>query len=193
VSERAQPEPPVPPVRPLVFAWGVLGVIALLGQALWRLSPLAWDAMVSGMTSWQWFVLAVWVGFNAHAEGIRGFHRRFSPRVVARAAWLCAHPTPVRVVFAPFFCMSLFGASRRGMLVARILVLAIVALVLIVRRLDQPWRGIIDAGVVVGLAMGTASIVWFAVRALRGVVPPMAPDLPIDPAGHEVSTPRDRG
>jgi hypothetical protein len=196
VSERAQPDPPVPPVRPLVFAWGVFGVLAILAQALWRLSPLAWEAMTSGMTALQWFVFAVWVGFNAYAEGIRGFHRRFSPRVVARAAWLSAHPTTMRVVLAPIYCMSLFGASRRGLIVARILVLAIVAIVVAVRMLEQPWRGIVDAGVVIGLSIGAVSIVWFAIRAARGVPPPMPPDLPDDelPAvPPELSTPRDRG
>jgi len=33
-----------------------------------------------------------------------------------------------------------------------------------VRRLAQPWRGIIDAGVVVGLAWGVGSVVYYALR-----------------------------
>jgi hypothetical protein len=42
----------------------------------------------------------------------------------------------------------------------------------------QPWRGIVDAGVVVGLGIGTASIVWHAVRAMAGTPPPVGADLP---------------
>ena len=38
-------------------------------------------------------------------------------------------------------------------------------LVALVRRLDQPWRGIIDAGVVVGLAWGLAALWIFTARA----------------------------
>ena len=53
----------------------------------------------------------------------------------------------------------------------------IVTLVLLVRLAPQPWRGIIDAGVVLGLGIGSASILYFVVRALRDG-PPAPPDLP---------------
>ena len=38
-------------------------------------------------------------------------------------------------------------------------------LILAVSRLDQPWRGIIDAGVVVGLAWGLMTLWIFTARA----------------------------
>jgi hypothetical protein len=161
-------------------AWGVLGVLALLGQAFTRLVPRALEAIRMELSTVQLAVLAFWLFFMIWTEGVRGFHRRFSPRVVARAAWLAAHPRPLLVAFAPLFCMSLVHASRRGLLVARILVAAIVVLVLIVSQMPQPWRGIVDAGVVAGLGVGAASIVWFAVRALFGTPAPIAPDLPAD-------------
>lgn len=165
-------------MRALIAAWGVLGVVGLLAQALWRLSPLAWEAIEQGLSGLQWALLVGWVAMMAHAEGYRGFHRRFSPRVVARAQWLSRNPAPALVLFAPLFCMSLFHASRRGRWTARILVVGIVGLVLAVRQLAQPWRGIIDAGVVVGLGIGVASIVWYCARALAGHDPPVPPDLP---------------
>ena len=37
----------------------------------------------------------------------------------------------------------------------------------IVHRLDQPWRGILDAGVVVGLSWGTIATLALSVRAWR--------------------------
>lgn len=162
----------------LITAWGVLGVVALLGQALWRLTPLALDAIRHGLAPWQWGVMTLWILINAHAEGYRGFHKRFSPRVVARALHLGRHPRPLFVVFAPFFCMSLFHATRRGKIVARVLVVAIIGLVILVRSLEQPWRGIVDSGVVVGLGLGTASLLYFYVRALLGQAPPADPELP---------------
>ncbi len=164
----------------LASAWGIIGVLALLGQALWRLTPMAVEAVAGGLTTVQWVVLSIWVLLNAHAEGYRGFHCRFSPRVVARAAVLARDPRPAWIVFAPLFCMSLFHASRRGLIVSRILVVAIVLLVIAVRQLDQPWRGIIDAGVVVGLGIGTLSLLYFLVRAGLGHASPMPPDLPPD-------------
>lgn len=162
----------------LLFAWGVLGVVALLASSLWRLGPLAWEAIESGLSTVQWAVLAVWVVVSAHAEGYRGFHRRFSPRVVARALYLGAHPHLVWGLLAPIYCMSLVHASRRGKIVARTLVVAIVGLVILIRALAQPWRGVIDAGVVVGIGLGLASMLGFAVAALAGRPPAIDPDLP---------------
>jgi len=37
----------------------------------------------------------------------------------------------------------------------------IIGFVIIVKSLPQPWRGILDAGVVVGLTMGCFSILYF--------------------------------
>jgi hypothetical protein len=42
----------------------------------------------------------------------------------------------------------------------------VVALVLIVKSLPQPWRGIVDGGVVVGLAWGLVSLCASALRTL---------------------------
>src|SRR5690606_962340 len=82
----------------LIAFWGVAGVLALLAQALVRLTPLALDAIEAGLSPVQWAVMGLWIVLNAHAEGYRGFHRRFSPRVVARARHLAAHPEPLRVL-----------------------------------------------------------------------------------------------
>ena len=43
----------------------------------------------------------------------------------------------------------------------------IVAFVLVIPYLAQPWRGIVDAGVVVGLLWGLITIVVFAFQPLR--------------------------
>jgi len=164
-----------------VFArvWGIGGVVLLLAQAIVRLAPRALEAVRSELDVVQWVALVLWCAFMAHAEGLRGFHRRFSPRVVARAWALAAAPTPLRVALAPMFCMSLFAASRRGRIVAWSIVLGVAVLVAIVSRFEQPWRGIVDAGVVLGLGIGAASIVLHTVRAMGGTPPPIDPDLPV--------------
>lgn len=162
----------------LAFAWGVLGVMVLVTQPLFRLAPLALEAIEGGLSALQWGLLVAWVAINAHAEGYRGFHCKFSPRVIARAEYLRAHPRPLWVALAPFFCMSLFHASRRGLVVARSLVVMIVLLVIAIRWLDQPWRGIVDAGVVVGLGLGLLSLGYWLVRSLLGYPASAPPDLP---------------
>lgn len=152
----------------LTAFWGVGGVLLLLGQALWKLTPIALEAVELGMSGFEMAVCVAWVAFNGYAEGYRGFHRRFSPRVVARAQHLAANPTVLTVLLAPAFCMSLFRSTRKGLIVAWTLVVVIIGLVTLVRTLPQPWRGIVDAGVVVGLAGGALSILYFCVQALAG-------------------------
>jgi DMSO/TMAO reductase YedYZ heme-binding membrane subunit len=53
-----------------------------------------------------------------------------------------------------------------------------VILVLLVRLIQQPWRGIIDLGVVVGLAWGLISLLVFSVLAFTSKVFPYSPEVP---------------
>lgn len=158
--------------------WGITGVLGLLAQALYRLTPYAIDAITHPLTLVELAVLVGWVVFNAYSEGYRGFHRMFSPRVVARARALDANPKPLLVVLAPIYCMGLIHATRKRLIVSWLLTLGIVAIVIAVRLLDQPWRGIVDAGVVAGLAIGFVSILYFVVLALLGRPIAVNPDLP---------------
>lgn len=158
--------------------WGVGGVVAMLLQAILRLTPIALGAIDQLQHLGMWLVLVTWVALNGYAEGYRGFHQRFSPRVVARALHLARHPTWARCLFAPAFCMSLFGASRRGMLVSRGILVGVTLLVVTMRWIGQPWRGIVDAGVVVGLGIGLLSILAYSVRAVLGADPAIDPDVP---------------
>jgi hypothetical protein len=146
-------------------AWGVTGVSLLLGWAIVRLTPVAWRAMAAPLAPLQWAALIGIVLAMAFFEGYRGFQRNFSPRVAARARHLSLHPTPLRAALAPLFCIGYFGAPRSRRVASTALSAGIVVLVVTVRRLDQPWRGIIDAGVVVGLAWGLAALWIFTARA----------------------------
>jgi hypothetical protein len=62
--------------------------------------------------------------------------------------------------------MGLLRSPRRTKIVAWSLVCGIVVVVIWVRSLPHPWRGIIDGGVVVGLGIGVASLYLHFVRAL---------------------------
>lgn len=141
----------------LAAAWGIAGVAGILVFAIVRLSPYVLDAVAGGLTPLQWLLLAASVGFMAWSEGYRGFQCRFSPRVAARALYLLLHPGPVRAVLAPVFCIGYFHARRRGLIAVWTGTGAIVVAVLLVQLCPQPWRGILDAGVVVGLGWGLVS------------------------------------
>jgi len=162
----------------LAAAWGIAGVLVLLGSATMRLAPLAVDAFHYPFTAMHWLSLIVIVAGMAYAEGYRGFQQGFSPRVAARARYLREHPRPLHALFAPFFCMGYFHATRRRRITSISLTAGIIVLVLLVRLLDQPWRGIIDAGVVVGLGWGVVTIILFSVLAFRNTVFPYSPEVP---------------
>jgi hypothetical protein len=102
----------------------------------------------------------------AYFEGYRGFQQSFAPRAVGRAVSLLDEGRPARLILAPFYCMSLFGAPRRHMVASWLLLLFIVAFVIGVKWVPQPARGVIDAGVVVGLAWGLVSLLVESARAI---------------------------
>lgn len=160
-------------------AWGLLGAGALLLNAVIRLAPVALDAFVAHrLNAWHWLLALGSVVFMAYFEGYRGFQRGFSPRVVVRALHLARNPRPLHVILAPLFCMGLLHAPRRRLVASWILLVSIVAIVLLVRGLPQPYRGIVDAGVVVGLAWGVVSLGAFAWAAVAGRAPRVSPELP---------------
>ncbi len=155
--------------------WGLGGVVALLASATCRLAAVALQAFDGPWALPHWVALIAVLCGMGYAEGYHGFQRRFSPRVAARARWLRSHPRPLLVALAPLFCMGFLHATRRRRIASFCLAAGIVLLVLGVGMLDQPWRGIIDAGVVLGLAWGVASLLVFGHRALT------AGEFPYDP------------
>ena len=51
---------------------------------------------------------------------------------------------------------------------AAVFFFAVVGFVVLLRFTPQPWRGIVDAGVVVGLSWGVVTILVYWTRAARG-------------------------
>jgi len=158
--------------------WGLAGVILLLGSAVYRLTPLAIDAY---SYPWHWrhwtaFILVVF--FMAYAEGYRAFQKAFCPRVAARARYLLTHRNMLHTLLAPLFCMAYFHAPRRRQITSLSVTAGIIILVVLVRLLAQPWRGIIDGGVVVGLAWGLVSLAVFGFQALTADEFPYEPEVP---------------
>lgn len=169
----------LPPSALLVAFWGVGGVCLMLGNAVYRLTPVALEPILAGGLTWWHGALYVGsVAFNGYAEGYKAFQKAFSPRVAARALHLARRPHPLHVLLAPAFCMGLFHATRKRMITSWVILLAVVAVVVAVRMLPQPWRGIIDAGVVVGLSWGIFATVFYFGRGLAGRPIPGRTDLP---------------
>lgn len=157
--------------------WGIVGVVALLGSSVARLTAPALEGLSADLSVVQIVGVIGWCAFMLYAEAWRGFHKQFSPRVVQRAFTLPSSPGWVPFA-APVVAMGLLHATRKRRIVGWSLVTGIFLLVMIVRQLPQPWRGLVDAGVVLGLAGGTASILWHAGRAAMGTLPGVPPDWP---------------
>ena len=160
---------PVQPTLPgtVALLWGVGGFLLLMGFALWRLVPLSVEAFAY---PWNWPHAALFVAnlaAMAWFEGYKGFQKAFSPRLAARCHHLLHHASWRQALLAPLVAMGFIDASKRRMITAWSLTAGIILVVLLYRLLPQPWRGILDAGVVLGLAWGLVATLAHVVRALR--------------------------
>ena len=161
-----------------VVVWGLAGIVAILFSAVSRLYPKVEAAMNWDLTPMHWGFAVWWTVFMLYSEVYRGFYLRFSPCAVARAWHLGRHPRALHVVLAPLFCMGFFHGSRRRLVKSWVLSCLIVCFVLIAHSIPQPWRGLVDLGVVLGLIGGAGTVLWEAVRALR-LGPQGDPELPV--------------
>lgn len=185
MSFPSSPSQPAEPARVktllyyATFLWGVAGVLALFARALIRLTPMAWQPIADGsLSALHVAAYVAWVVFNAYGEGYRAFQKSFCPRVIGRAHHLASNPKPLHALLAPLYCLSLFHANRRGLTVAWVMVTIITLLVALLRITPQPWRGIIDGGVVVALAWGAGALIVMGARALLGSPPKAKLNLP---------------
>jgi hypothetical protein len=170
--------PAVTVLGSLGAVWGISGFSLLLGQAIVRLTLVAIEIFSQPLHWYHWLGLLLIVGSMAYFEGYRGFQKGVSPRVAARARYLVYHPRALHVLLGPLFCVGYFYSSKRRKTVAISLTIGIIVLILLVRLLDQPWRGIVDAGVVVGLSWGLVSLLIFSVLAFTQVEFGYSPEVP---------------
>jgi len=173
-SRGAGPGPAQTAARVFGVLWGIGGIAAVLVYAAATLGRYALEALVDGLGPVEWFLLVANTAFMAWAEGYRGFQQRFSPRVAARALSLYRSPTLPRLLLAPLFCAGYFSATPRLLRTIWLGTGLIVLAVLLFNQLPQPWRGILDAGVLVGMIWGTTSLLaatWTTFRERREMVP----------------------
>ena len=121
-----------------------------------ELGPLAWTTLIANLA------------FMLYTEGYRGFQKRYAPRFGRRVAEIRERGTPLQCVLSPLYCMGFFHAPRRELVVTWLLTAMIVGFIIIFRLIPQPWRGILDFGVVAGLAYGTVACWYFVIRCWRG-------------------------
>eukprot|EP01039_Chlorochromonas_danica_P006540 gene6540-7214_t len=156
-------------MKNLLGVWGVVQVVSILGNALKRLIPVAIEPLQKNdLVPFQWGLYAVWAIYMVYAEGYKAFQKKFSPMVVQRAFALIDHPHPLNILLAGPYCMGMFAASKKRMIVSWAVTAGVFSLVKIVKLLPYPYRAIVDGGVVLGLSWGALSMVALTAKALLG-------------------------
>ena len=168
---------PVTLLGVVAACWATVGLGALLLYAIVRLSIVVADGAMATWDWRHWAVAAANAVFMAWSEGYRGFQLRFSPRSAARVKWLLYHAATVSTVLAPLFAMGYFNATRRRMVGVYGLTAFVVGAIIVVHALPQPWRAVLDVGVIVGLAWGVASFLWSLKRTFATAGFPVSPEL----------------
>jgi len=142
--------------------WGVSGALAILVYAVFKMVRHTSEAMTFELNVWHYLVLIVWTFFMAYSEGYKGFQKGYSPRVAARSIYLREKCTWLRLFLAPLFCLGFFHSPRKRKIVVWILLIGIALIVVLFQKIPQPWRGVLDFGVIVGLSWGIiATVVYF--------------------------------
>ncbi|NND39375.1 MAG: hypothetical protein EX270_01005 [Pseudomonadales bacterium] len=145
--------------------WALAGFSLLMSQAVRKLLAVSLDAANYDFSALQWLLLAAFIIFMAYSEGYKGFQKGFSPRFANRTMHLYHQGSSIERLLAPLYCMNFFNAPVRRMLVSYSLLLLILTFIFLFQHIPQPWRGILDAGVVVGLLWGLASTIYYFFRA----------------------------
>jgi len=158
--------------------WGLAGVSALLAWAVVRLTPYTVELWHLDLQWYHWGLLLTNIVFMAYTEGYKGFQLGAAPRLGARVRYLYQNPTLIHVIFGPFFCSSYFHTTHRRLIARYILTSMVILLIIIVSRFEQPWRGIVDAGVLIGLVWGLIAILYYGIKALLDDEFDISPELP---------------
>lgn len=146
--------------------WGVAGAVTLLSFAISRMAGHALEAF-SGhyeLGIWHYLVGGIWLFFMAYSEGYKGFQKGYSPRVASRALYLRDKCTWLRLILAPLFCLGFIHSTKRRKITIFVLLIVISLIVMLFHKIPQPWRGVLDLGVVVGLGWGLIATLVFLVK-----------------------------
>ena len=164
-------------LRRAAAVWGVVGVTLFLSMAVWRVAPHIAEVFTVETTWWQWLAFGFSIVFMAYTEGYKGFQQKFAPRVASRVLYLSTHAGWLNGLLAPAFCLGYFGSTRRRQITAITISLMIAAIVHFVKEFNAPWRGIVDAGVIVGLSWGLLAFLVFVRIAFTNPQFSYEPDL----------------
>jgi len=149
--------------------WGIFGWVALIGYAVYKLSIPIREMKLAEFEWYHWAVMVLLTVSLFYFKGYRAFQGTIAPRIAVRARYLRSHPRLLWLLLAPLFCMGFFHIAKRKQVTTVLMTTAMVILIILVRQLPSPWRGIVDVSIFVSLGWGTLCIVWYGVKGLTAV------------------------
>lgn len=168
-----------PSIGSIAAFWGIIGVSAILLMAVSRMLGHVLEGFLEYEMGLPHYALLIpWLFFMVYSEGYKGFQKGFSPRVAARAYYLKSNATWLRALLAPLFCMAFFDSTRKRKIVVGCLLVGVTLLVVLFRQIPQPWRGVLDVGVVAGLSWGVVATWVFFFRYWFGDGETADPEIP---------------
>jgi uncharacterized membrane protein YjdF len=146
-------------MRKLIYIYSIGGVIFIFSSAIFRLFPHVKEGFSYSLSNFQWIVLILYLMIMIVGKGYFALHRSFVPRVISRAELLTKKANLLDRLLAPLFCMGFIKAPLKRMIISYTMLFFIILFIISASRIAQPWRGIIDLGVIVGLSLGIVSLI----------------------------------
>ncbi len=151
-------------MKKLLSFYSIGGVIFIFSSAIYRLLPHVLEGLTTEFETYHWIVLISFLIIMIVGKGIFAMHRGFVPRVISRSEILISEGKLLDRLLAPLFCMGFFKAPKKRMIISYTMLVLIITFIISASKIAQPWRGIIDLGVVIGLSMGIVSLVILSIR-----------------------------
>jgi len=146
-------------MRKFIIIYSIGGVILIFSSAIFRLLPHVLEGFTYQFSNLQWIVLIFYLLIMIVGKGFFALHRGFVPRVIKRSDQIVENGKLIDRILAPLYCMGFFNAPMKRMLISYVMIFFIVSFIVNASRISQPWRGIIDLGVIVGLSLGIISLI----------------------------------
>ena len=154
-------------MKKLIIIYSIGGVIAIFSSAIYRLYPHVREGFSFEFSTLNWIVLMAYLIVMIVGKGYFALHRGFVPRVINRSELLIENGNLFDKLLAPLYCMGFFKAPRKRMIISYVMISLIVSFIVSASKITQPWRGIIDLGVIIGLSLGIFSLLFLGLKKLN--------------------------
>lgn len=150
-------------------SWAVLANAAMFAHVAFGLAARTVHVAQEGLTTGQWSLMLGLMLLVGYLEGYRVLHHRVAPAIVARAHQASRRDgaSVLDVVSAPFQALGLVRAPTRTLVRAWLCVVLHAPVIVGLRALAEPWRGIIDGAVATSLLFVVGSMLVRHVALLR--------------------------